>query len=184
MLIHVWNSYSFYQQYPTTKLGSLSLKSTTGTKQTTDFTAKTSQTSKVIADREMRSMSYISFQSKGKYYVTIYGTLTETKVGQQIVLESTNGQEIKNPKFTAYGPLYENVKLEVYFDIKTEGGKLILTATKDSYLRINISDLTMDFDKKDINLSLSTPVIGPNKAIQLLSDQYVEPIAMLNPTNA
>ncbi|WP_265613123.1 bacterial Ig-like domain-containing protein [Enterococcus faecalis] len=177
-------SYSFYQQYPTTKLGSLSLKSTTGTKQTTDFTAKTSQTSKVIADREMRSMSYISFQSKGKYYVTIYGTLTETKVGQQIVLESTNGQEIKNPKFTAYGPLYENVKLEVYFDIKTEGGKLILTATKDSYLRINISDLTMDFDKKDINLSLSTPVIGPNKAIQLLSDQYVEPIAMLNPTNA
>ncbi|MCB8530992.1 bacterial Ig-like domain-containing protein, partial [Enterococcus faecalis] len=34
------------------------------------------------------------------------------------------------------------------------------------------------------NLSLSTPVIGPNKAIQLLSDQYVEPIAMLNPTNA
>ncbi len=177
-------SYSFYQQYPTTKLGSLSLKSTTGTKQTTDFTAKTSQTSKVIADREMRSMSYISFQSKGKYYVTIYGTLTETKVGQQIVLESTNGQEIKNPKFTAYGPLYENVKLEDYFDIKTEGGKLILTATKDSYLRINISDLTMDFDKKDINLSLSTPVIGPNKAIQLLSDQYVEPIAMLNPTNA
>ena len=45
--------------------GSISLKSTTGTKQTTDFTAKTSQTSKVIADREMRSMSYISFQSKG-----------------------------------------------------------------------------------------------------------------------
>ncbi|HAZ6779056.1 TPA: DUF5011 domain-containing protein [Enterococcus faecalis] len=177
-------SYSFYQQYPTTKLGSLSLKSTTGTNKTTDFTAKTSQTSKVIADREMRSMSYISFQSKGKYYVTIYGTLTETKVGQQIVLESTNGQEIKNPKFTAYGPLYENVKLEDYFDIKTEGGKLTLTATKDSYLRINISDLTMDFDKKDINLSLSTPVIGPDKAIQLLSDQYVEPIAMLNPTNA
>ncbi len=177
-------SYSFYQQYPTTKLGSLSLKSTTGTNKTTDFTAKTSQTSKVIADREMRSMSYISFQSKGKYYVTIYGTLTETKVGQQIVLESTNGQEIKNPKFTAYGPLYENVKLEDYFDIKTEGGKFTLTATKDSYLRINISDLTMDFDKKDINLSLSTPVIGPDKAIQLLSDQYVEPIAMLNPTNA
>ncbi|EGO7777570.1 DUF5011 domain-containing protein [Enterococcus faecalis] len=177
-------SYSFYQQYPTTKLGSLSLKNTTGTNKTTDFTAKTSQTSKIIADREMRSMSYISFQSKGKYYVTIYGTLTETKVGQQIVLESTNGQEIKNPKFTAYGPLYENVKLEDYFDIKTEGGKLTLTATKDSYLRINISDLTMDFDKKDINLSLSTPVIGPDKAIQLLSDQYVEPIAMLNPTNA
>lgn len=159
-------NYLYSQQYPTTKIGSISLKSTTGTKQTTDFTAKTSQTSKVIADREMRSMSYISFQSKGKYYVTIYGTLTETKVGQQIVLESTNGQEIKNPKFTAYGPLYENVKLEDYFDIKTEGGKLTLTATKDSYLRINISDLTMDFDKKDINLSLSTPVIGPNKAIQ------------------
>ena len=160
------------------------MKSTTGTKQTTDFTAKTSQTSKVIADREMRSMSYISFQSKGKYYVTIYGTLTETKVGQQIVLESTNGQEIKNPKFTAYGPLYENVKLEDYFDIKTEGGKLTLTATKDSYLRINISDLTMDFDKKDINLSLSTPVIGPNKAIQLVSDQYIEPISVVNPLNA
>ena len=176
--------YSFYQQYPTTKLGSLYLKNTTGTKQTTDFTAKTSQTSKVVADREMRSMSYISFQSKGKYYVTIYDTVTETKAGQQIVLESTNGQEIKNPQFMAYGPLYENVKLEDYFDIKTEGGKLILTATKDSYLRINISDLTMDFDKKDINLSLSTPVIGPNKAIQLLSDQYVEPIAMLNPTRA
>ncbi|HDV0798520.1 TPA: fibrinogen-binding MSCRAMM adhesin Fss2, partial [Enterococcus faecalis] len=131
-------NYLYSQQYPTTKIGSISLKSTTGTKQTTDFTAKTSQTSKVIADREMRSMSYISFQSKGKYYVTIYGTLTETKVGQQIVLESTNGQEIKNPKFTAYGPLYENVKLEDYFDIKTEGGKLTLTATKDSYLRINI----------------------------------------------
>ncbi|EMW6161419.1 cell wall surface anchor protein [Enterococcus sp. DIV1368f] len=177
-------SYSFYQQYPTTKLGSLSLKNTTGTNKTTDFTAKTSQTSKVIADREMRSMSYISFQSKGKYYVTIYGTLTETKVGQQIVLESTNGQEIKNPKFTAYGPLYENVKLEDYFDIKTEGGKLTLTATKDSYLRINISDLTMDFDKKDINLSLSTPVIGPNKAIQLVSDQYIEPISVVNPLNA
>ena len=177
-------SYSFYQQYPTTKLGSLSLKSTTGTNKTTDFTAKTSQTSKVIADREMRSMSYISFQSKGKYYVTIYGTLTETKVGQQIVLESTNGQEIKNPKFTAYGPLYENVKLEDYFDIKTEGGKLTLTATKDSYLRINISDLTMDFDKKDINLSLSTPVIGPDKAIQLVSDQYIEPISVVNPLNA
>ncbi|WP_417637741.1 bacterial Ig-like domain-containing protein [Enterococcus faecalis] len=177
-------SYSFYQQYPTTKLGSLSLKSTTGTNKTTDFTAKTSQTSKVIADREMRSMSYISFQSKGKYYVTIYGTLTETKVGQQIVLESTNGQEIKNPKFTAYGPLYENVKLEDYFDIKTEGGKLTLTTTKDSYLRINISDLTMDFDKKDINLSLSTPVIGPDKAIQLVSDQYIEPISVVNPLNA
>ena len=177
-------NYLYSQQYPTTKIGSISLKSTTGTKQTTDFTAKTSQTSKVIADREMRSMSYISFQSKGKYYVTIYGTLTETKVGQQIVLESTNGQEIKNPKFTAYGPLYENVKLEDYFDIKTEGGKLILTATKDSYLRINISDLTMDFDKKDINLSLSTPVIGPNKAIQLVSDQYIEPISVVNPLNA
>ena len=177
-------NYLYSQQYPTTKIGSISLKSTTGTKQTTDFTAKTSQTSKVIADREMRSMSYISFQSKGKYYVTIYGTLTETKVGQQIVLESTNGQEIKNPKFTAYGPLYENVKLEDYFDIKTEGGRLILTATKDSYLRINISDLTMDFDKKDINLSLSTPVIGPNKAIQLVSDQYIEPISVVNPLNA
>ncbi|MGM0094020.1 cell wall surface anchor protein [Enterococcus sp. DIV0418] len=177
-------NYLYSQQYPTTKIGSISLKSTTGTKQTTDFTAKTSQTSKVIADREMRSMSYISFQSKGKYYVTIYGTLTETKVGQQIVLESTNGQEIKNPKFTAYGPLYENVKLEDYFDIKTEGGKLTLTATKDSYLRINISDLTMDFDKKDINLSLSTPVIGPNKAIQLVSDQYIEPISVINPLNA
>ncbi len=177
-------NYLYSQQYPTTKIGSISLKSTTGTKQTTDFTAKTSQTSKVIADREMRSMSYISFQSKGKYYVTIYGTLTETKAGQQIVLESTNGQEIKNPKFTAYGPLYENVKLEDYFDIKTEGGKLTLTATKDSYLRINISDLTMDFDKKDINLSLSTPVIGPNKAIQLLSDQYIEPISVVNPLNA
>ncbi|MBD9948025.1 bacterial Ig-like domain-containing protein [Enterococcus faecalis] len=177
-------NYLYSQQYPTTKIGSISLKSTTGTKQTTDFTAKTSQTSKVIADREMRTMSYISFQSKGKYYVTIYGTLTETKVGQQIVLESTNGQEIKNPKFTAYGPLYENVKLEDYFDIKTEGGKLTLTATKDSYLRINISDLTMDFDKKDINLSLSTPVIGPNKAIQLVSDQYIEPISVVNPLNA
>ncbi len=177
-------NYLYSQQYPTTKIGSISLKSTTGTKQTTDFTAKTSQTSKVIADREMRSMSYISFQSKGKYYVTIYGTLTETKVGQQIVLESTNGQEIKNPKFTAHGPLYENVKLEDYFDIKTEGGKLTLTATKDSYLRINISDLTMDFDKKDINLSLSTPVIGPNKAIQLVSDQYIEPISVVNPLNA
>ena len=177
-------NYLYSQQYPTTKIGSISLKSTTGTKQTTDFTAKTSQTSKVIADREMRSMSYISFQSKGKYYLTIYGTLTETKVGQQIVLESTNGQEIKNPKFTAYGPLYENVKLEDYFDIKTEGGKLTLTATKDSYLRINISDLTMDFDKKDINLSLSTPVIGPNKAIQLVSDQYIEPISVVNPLNA
>ncbi|MUO35060.1 fibrinogen-binding MSCRAMM adhesin Fss2 [Enterococcus faecalis] len=177
-------NYLYSQQYPTTKIGSISLKSTTGTKQTTDFTAKTSQTSKVIADREMRSMSYISFQSKGKYYVTIYGTLTETKVGQQIVLESTNGQEIKNPKFTAYGPLYENVKLEDYFDIKTEGGKLTLTATKDSYLRINISDLTMDFDKKDINLSLSTTVIGPNKAIQLVSDQYIEPISVVNPLNA
>ncbi|WP_313954651.1 fibrinogen-binding MSCRAMM adhesin Fss2 [Enterococcus faecalis] len=177
-------NYLYSQQYPTTKIGSISLKSTTGTKQTTDFTAKTSQTSKVIADREMRSMSYISFQSKGKYYVTIYVTLTETKVGQQIVLESTNGQEIKNPKFTAYGPLYENVKLEDYFDIKTEGGKLTLTATKDSYLRINISDLTMDFDKKDINLSLSTPVIGPNKAIQLVSDQYIEPISVVNPLNA
>ena len=177
-------NYLYSQQYPTTKIGSISLKSTTGTKQTTDFTAKTSQTSKVIADREMRSMSYISFQSKGKYYVTIYGTLTETKVGQQIVLESTNGQEIKNPKFTAYGPLYENVKLEDYFDIKTEGGKLTLTVTKDSYLRINISDLTMDFDKKDINLSLSTPVIGPNKAIQLVSDQYIEPISVVNPLNA
>ncbi len=105
-------------------------------------------------------------------------------MGQQIVLESTNGQEIKNPKFTAYGPLYENVKLEDYFDIKTEGGKLTLTATKDSYLRINISDLTMDFDKKDINLSLSTPVIGPNKAIQLVSDQYIEPISVVNPLNA
>ncbi|EGO8791541.1 bacterial Ig-like domain-containing protein [Enterococcus faecalis] len=177
-------NYLYSQQYPTTKIGSISLKSTTGTKQTTDFTAKTSQTSKIIADREMRSMSYISFQSKGKYYVTIYGTLTETKVGQQIVLESTNGQEIKNPKFTAYGPLYENVKLEDYFDIKTEGGKLTLTATKDSYLRINISDLTMDFDKKDINLLLSTPVIGPNKAIQLVSDQYIEPISVVNPLNA
>ncbi|HGX3168137.1 TPA: fibrinogen-binding MSCRAMM adhesin Fss2, partial [Enterococcus faecalis] len=177
-------NYLYSQQYPTTKIGSISLKSTTGTKQTTDFTAKTSQTSKIIADREMRSMSYVSFQSKGKYYVTIYGTLTETKVGQQIVLESTNGQEIKNPKFTAYGPLYENVKLEDYFDIKTEGGKFILTATKDSYLRINISDLTMDFDKKDINLSLSTPVIGPNKAIQLVSDQYIEPISVVNPLNA
>ncbi|MBO6405148.1 hypothetical protein EY668_16700, partial [Enterococcus faecalis] len=166
---------------PTTKLGSLSLKNTPENNKTTDFTAKTSQTSKVMADREMRMICYLSFRRKGKYYGAIYGTLTETKVGQQIVLESTNGQEIKNPKFTAYGPLYENVKLEDYFDIKTEGGKLTLTATKDSYLRINISDLTMDFDKKDINLSLSTPVIGPDKAIQLLSDQYVEPIAMLNP---
>ena len=74
--------------------------------------------------------------------------------------------------------------MEDYFDIKTEGGKLTLTATKDSYLRINISDLTMDFDKKDINLSLSTPVIGPNKAIQLVSDQYIEPISVVNPLNA
>ena len=42
----------------------------------------------------------------------------------------------------------------------------------------------MDFDKKDINLSLSTPVIGPNKAIQLVSDQYIEPISVVNPLNA
>ncbi|MGH2226916.1 hypothetical protein, partial [Enterococcus faecalis] len=90
-LERAWDyNYLYSQQYPTTKIRSISLESTTGTKQTTDFTAKTSQTSKVIADREMRSMSYTSFQSKGKYSVTIYATLTETKVGQQIVLESTN----------------------------------------------------------------------------------------------
>lgn len=35
-------NYLYSQQYPTTKIGSISLKSTTGTKQTTDFTAKTS----------------------------------------------------------------------------------------------------------------------------------------------
>lgn len=64
-----------------------------------------------------------------------------------------------------YGFLYENVKLEDYFDIKIEGGKFILMVIKDSYLRINIFDLIMDFDKKDINLLLSIFVIGFNKVI-------------------
>ncbi|MGX7417318.1 bacterial Ig-like domain-containing protein [Carnobacterium gallinarum] len=178
------SNYEYYlaQNYPTTKLGSLNLMRTTGKYGGLEFSAKTSLNQKVLMERFTNSFYNGGFQSNRDYSVGIYGNPAKTTIGQKIIIESQNGQEIEDYTFSAWNES-SSVPITDYFDISHEGTKLVLTATKDSVLRISVNGLKIPFAKKDVTLALSTPVIGPDKEFVLLADQYVEPISIINPNN-
>lgn len=176
-------SYSFYNQYPTTKLGSVTLNRTTAPYRGLEFTAKTSKDQKSLKEVSLGTIQNASFQEKGNYYVYIYNLPTQTKVGEQIILESKNGQKIGNYQLSASDIDYNSVPITDFFDVKKEDNKLILTATKDSVLRIKAEKLTIPFEQKDINVVVSTPIIDNGKEIMLISDQFLQPISIINPNN-
>ncbi|WP_207696010.1 hypothetical protein DOK67_0000634 [Enterococcus sp. DIV0212c] len=176
-------SYSFYNQYPTTKLGSVRLNSTTAPYGGLEFTAKTSKDQKSLKEASLGWLQSANFQEKGNYYVNIYNLLTQTKAGEQIILESKNGQPITDYKFSAYNGEYQKVEITDFFDINKEKNKLILTATKDSALRINADKLIIPFEQKDIDIALRTPIINGGKEVMLVSDQYLQPISIINPNS-
>jgi len=176
-------SYSFYNQYPTTKLGSVSLNRTTAPYGGLEFTAKTSKDQKSLKEASLGWFQSANFQEKGNYYVNVYNIPTLTKSGQKIVLESKNGQAISDYKISATDVEYRSVPLTDFFDVRKENNKLILTATKDSVLRINVDKLLIPFDQKDIDITVSTPVVSGGKEMMLVSDQYLQPISIINPNN-
>ncbi|EOH94529.1 LPXTG-domain-containing protein cell wall anchor domain [Enterococcus haemoperoxidus ATCC BAA-382] len=176
-------SYSFYNQYPTTKLGSVSLNRSSAQYGGIEFTAKTSKDQKSVKEANLGMLQGANFQEKGNYYVYIYELPTQTKVGEQIILESKNGQKITDYKLSAYDKEYKAVPMNDFFDIKQEENKLILTATKDSVLKIKADKLIIPFDQKDIDIAVSTPVVNGGKEIMLVSDQYLQPISIINPNN-
>lgn len=173
--------YQFTSQYPTTKVGGVNLKKPTV--EGLEFTAKTSKDQKVIAKKSLPMLHNASFQSKGNYYINIYDTFTSIKTGQEIVLESKNGQELTDISFSISTQDKTNLNVTDYFDVENKNGKLVLTATKDSVLRVSINKLTVPFDKKNIDLALKTPLVSGREFL-LISDAYVEPISILNPLNA
>jgi LPXTG-motif cell wall-anchored protein len=178
------NSYSFYAQYPTTKLGDITLKRPATEHGNLEFTAKTSQAEKMLKELSAHSVSSASYQAKGNYSLTVYSTPTVTKAGESIIIESQNGQKIAIDTSYVYTPAYQAVQLADAFDIKEEDNKLVLTAKEDNILRMLIMFKQMDFEEKDINISLSTPVIDSGKSILMISDEYIQPISIINADNA
>ncbi|OJG66797.1 LPXTG-domain-containing protein cell wall anchor domain [Enterococcus moraviensis] len=176
-------SYSFYNRYPTTKLGSVTLNRTTGQYGGLEFIAKTSKDQKSLKEASLASLQGASLQEKGNYYINIYDFPTQTKTGEQIILESKNGQKIDDYKVSAIDIDYQQVQITDFFDVKKEDNKLILTATKDSFLKIRADKLVVPFEQKDIDIVLSTPVVNGGKEIMLVSDQYLQPISIINPNN-
>ncbi|WP_086314397.1 hypothetical protein A5821_001964 [Enterococcus sp. 7F3_DIV0205] len=176
-------SYSFYNQYPTTKLGSVRLNSTTAPYGGLEFTAKTSKDKKALKEASLGWFQSANFREKGNYYVDVYNIPTQTKAGEQIVLESKNGQAISEYNISASDAEYKAAQVTDFFDVSKENNKLILTATKDSVLRIYVDKLLIPFDQKDIDITVSTPVISGGKEMMLVSDQYLQPISIINPTN-
>lgn len=176
--------YSFYNQYPTTKLGGISLKRPSGATSDYQFTAKTSATEKVVKQGSLGTLQGASFQDKGRYYIYIYDIPTQTKTGEQIILESKNGQEIGEYHFSGRTVNYQEAKISDYFDIRKEANRLILTATKDSNLRIQADKLVIPFEQKNIDVTISTPAVSAGKEIMMISDLFVQPISIINPTNA
>ncbi|WP_413537093.1 bacterial Ig-like domain-containing protein [Carnobacterium divergens] len=176
--------YFLSQQYPTTKVGSVTLLKTTAVNKAIEFTAKTSQSQKMINQKNFSQVHGASFQSKGNYYLTIYGNASQTKKGEKIVVNSKNGQEIQEYKLNARNAENQSVLITDYFDVSKEGSKVILTATKDSNLQISMDNVKMQLEEKDIELAVSTPVIGMDKEFILISDKYIQPISVLNPNNA
>ncbi|EOL44573.1 bacterial Ig-like domain-containing protein [Enterococcus caccae] len=176
-------SYSFYNRYPTTKLGSVSLNRTTAPSGGLEFIAKTSKDQKSLKEVSLSWFQSANFHEKGNYYVDIYNIPTQTKVGQQILLESKNEQAISEYTISASDAEYKEVQITDFFDVRKEKNKLVLTATKDSVLRIKVDKLLIPFDQKDIDIAVSTPVVGGGKEIMLVSDQYLQPISIINPNN-
>lgn len=173
-------NYSFYNQYPTTKLGSVSLKSSGAN----EFSAKSSKEQKVIKTAYLNSVQGANFYSKGDYYVSIFSTPTFTKKGEQIILESKNGQLIGEYDFYARTAANQSANIADYFDIQNEGTKLVLTAKEDNILQIRTKKLVIPFDEKDISISVSTPAVDSGKEIMLVTDQYVPLVSIINPNNA
>lgn len=173
-------SYSFYNQYPTTKLGSVSLK----TSGANDFSAKSSKEEKVIKTAYLNSLQSANFYSKGDYYLSIFATPTLTKKGGQIILESKNGQSISEYDFYAWTADNQSANITDYFDIQNEGTKLVLTAKEDNVLRIRTKKFVIPFEEKDISISVSTPAVDSGKEIMLVTDQYVPLVSIVNPNNA
>ncbi|MBO0423170.1 bacterial Ig-like domain-containing protein [Enterococcus plantarum] len=176
-------SYSFYNQYPTTKLGSVSLNRSSGQYSGLEFTAKTSKDQKSLKEANLGSLQSASFQEKGNYYLYLYNLPTQTKVGEQIILKSKNGQPITDYQLSAFDAAYKNVQITDYFDVKKEENQLVLTATKDSVLRIMAEKLRIPFEQKDIDITVSTPVVNGGKEIMFVSDQYLQPLSIINPNN-
>ncbi|MGX7243746.1 bacterial Ig-like domain-containing protein [Enterococcus quebecensis] len=175
--------YSFYNQYPTTKLGSVSLNRSTAPYGGLEFTAKTSKDHTSVKEVRVGTLTSANFQEKGDYYVYIYNIPTQTKIGEQIILESTNGQAIDEYKFSAYTGEYQEAKITDFFDIRKDKNKLILTAIKESVLQLRADKITIPFEQKDINISISTPVVSSGKAMMMVSDQYLQTVSIVNPNN-
>jgi hypothetical protein len=172
--------YSFDQKYPTTKVGTVGLKQTNHL----TFVAKTSTNQKEIARRNVETQSYVAKASKGKYSIVIYNNLTATKAGQQIILESKNGQALNEYSFVAQNEQDQTVPVAEYFKVESKNNQLILTATKDSILKLTLSSLKVNLAYKDFALTLATPAVQNSRVFDLILDEYVETLALLNPENS
>jgi LPXTG-motif cell wall-anchored protein len=177
-------NYSFYEQYPTTELGTVRLNSTSAEMGGLAFTAKTSQDQKVIKELAIGGFLGAGFQSKGIYNLMIYNVPTLTKAGEKIVIESQNGQAITLEKPYAKTTAAESVEVADYFDIEEEGNKIIFTAKQDNVLKMSLFLNLIDFEEKDIKIAVNSPVVQSEKSILLISDQYIDPISLIHANNA
>lgn len=178
------HTYNYNKGYPTTGLGSISLKNVAGKKSGISLSAKTSRDEKEIYERSNDLILGGSLLgSKGKYALSIHGMPTEMKAGEKIVITSQNGQPITLDKLSANDASYQSVQVSDYFDVQTKGNETIITAKIDSNLRIGAAYLTVPFNKKDIIVNVSSPLI-PGKTFKIVGDDYVEPISIINPSSA
>lgn len=177
-------AYYYSKGYPTTGLGSISLKNVAGKRSGISLSAKTSRDEKEIYSRSNDAILGGSlFGSKGKYALYIHSMPTEMKAGEKIVITSQNGQPITLDKLLANDALYQSVQVSDYFDVQTKDNETIITAKIDSNLRLGSTFLTVPFNKKDIIINVSSPLI-PGKTFKIVGDDYVEPISIINPSNA
>ncbi|MGK0552204.1 bacterial Ig-like domain-containing protein [Enterococcus faecalis] len=173
-------NYAFTKSYSTTSVGKISLKQD----DYLAFTAKVGTLKKEIAKAPVNFQSQASMISKGNYLVTIFNNLTKTKAGQQIVLESKHGQALDQYKFSVFDQKNQTVSINDYFRIEAQGRRLVLTATKDSILKINMMIEQIDFDNQDFALTLATPVLNNGQVFDLILDEYVEMLSLINSENA
>jgi len=176
---------SFSKMYPTTGIGSVRLKQTSAQNKGISFTAKTSENQKEVLSIDYSSVAAGNTYGnvKGTYSIELHAMPVEVKQGERIVLSSENGQEIRAQQIIARDTSYQQVKLTDYFEMTNSDGDLILTALKDSDLKLTFNPISVPFDQKDVVINVSTPLI-PNKEFKIIEDEYIEPITVLNSNNA
>ncbi|WP_236598543.1 bacterial Ig-like domain-containing protein [Enterococcus casseliflavus] len=177
------HSYSLQKNFPTTSQGAISLKSTSATYRGLSLVAKTSKNEKEVISRSYTPVIAGSLNgSKGSYLLRFQGMPMELKEGQQIEITSKNGQKITIDSLNVSDTLFNKVDANEYFNVENTGDKVVLTAIKDSNLIVS-AYVSAPFDQKDIELSVSHPLIA-DEIFTVIKDEYVQPISIINPANA